>query len=75
MSVVVDQHANVERAGGIRYKDVFQKGSNKSRPASAKPAGAKKVLTGDLMSELKGQSSFFKKIEAQVEHMGVRGGV
>lgn len=25
------------------------------------------------MSELKGQSSFFKKIEAQVEQMGVRG--
>ena len=54
-----------------RYNDVFRKGGKRTTvPRGGEKSGGGAAFTGDLMSELKEQSTFFKKVESQAQELG-----
>ena len=53
-----------------RYNDVFRKGCKKTTTLCGTKSSGAATFTGDLMSELKKQSVFFKKVESQAKEFG-----
>jgi len=65
--------ASVQRNAAIKamYNDVFRKGGKRTTvPRGGEKSGGGAAFTGDLMSELKEQSTFFKKVESQAQELG-----
>merc|ERR1711957_634821 len=54
------------------YNDVYHKKGRKPISRGSEKSGAAATFSGDLMSELKEQSPFFKKVESQAQELGPR---